>query len=274
LDGHAGSDRWWVANTPQPRKATMTHSLASRTGALAGQHVLVLGGTSGIGLATALAATTDGATVTVVSSRAESVRQALESLPAGSSGRAVDLTDSAAVTEMISDVAGSTGPIDHLVYTAGEPLTPMPVSALDGERARRFFELRFFGALTAVHAVLPHLSATGSITLVTGTFGDRPGPGWAVPAAICGAMESLTRALALELAPVRVNVVRPGVTRSPLWQSLSDGDRAELYRQAAATVPLGRVGEVADIASAFLFCMTQTFASGSVLTVDGASVLA
>ncbi|GAB4083339.1 SDR family oxidoreductase [Modestobacter muralis] len=252
----------------------MTHPHTSPTGALTGQHVLVLGGTSGIGLATALAAAAEGATVTVVSSRAESVRRALESLPAGSTGRAVDLTDGAAVTEMVDDVAGSVGRIDHLVYTAGEPLTPMPLAELDGDRARSFFQLRFFGALSAVHAVLPHLSAAGSITLVTGTFGDRPGPGWAVPAAICGAMESLTRALALELAPVRVNVVRPGVTRSPLWQSLSDDDRAELYRQTAATVPLGRVGEVEDIAAAFLFCMTQSFASGSVVTVDGASVLA
>ncbi|WP_369138765.1 SDR family oxidoreductase [Modestobacter versicolor] len=252
----------------------MPNPHANPNGALTGQHVLVLGGTSGIGLATAVAATAEGATVTVVSSRGENVRQALGSLPAGSTGRATDLTDSAAVTEMVSDVARATGRIDHLVYTAGEPLAPMPLAELDGERARRFFELRFFGALSAVHAVLPHLSAAGSITLVTGTFGDRPGPGWAVPAAICGAMESLTRALALELAPVRVNVVRPGVTRSPLWQSLSDDDRAELYRQTAAAVPLGRVGEVEDIASAFLFCMTQTFVSGSVLTVDGASVLA
>jgi NAD(P)-dependent dehydrogenase (short-subunit alcohol dehydrogenase family) len=71
-----------------------------------------------------------------------------------------------------------------------------------------------------------------------------------------------------------VNVVRPGVTRSPLWQSLSDGDRDELFRQTAASVPLGRVGEVEDIAEGFLYCLTQTFTSGSVLTVDGASVLA
>lgn len=105
--------------------------------------------------------------------------------------------------------------------------------------------------------------------------GNRsPGSGWAVAASICGAVESLTRALAVELAPIRVNAVCPGVVRSPLWASMTQASREQLYRDTAASVPAGRVGEVEDIAYAYLYCLTQPFATGSVVTVDGGTTLA
>src|SRR6185312_5334129 len=166
---------------------------------LHGQRVVILGGTSGIGLATAKAAARCGAEVTVVS------RQ-----PA-------DLTDQALVCRLFGDL----GDIDHLVFTAGEPLALMDMAALNLDKAREFFALRYFGALWAVHAAAPHLQPGGSITLTTGIASRRPGPGWAVAASICGAVESLTRALAVELAPIRVNAVCPGVVRSPLWASMT-----------------------------------------------------
>jgi NAD(P)-dependent dehydrogenase (short-subunit alcohol dehydrogenase family) len=125
-----------------------------------------------------------------------------------------------------------------------------------------------------VHAAAPHLRPGGSITLTTGTAGRRPGPGWAVAASICGAVESLTRALAVELAPIRVNAVAPGVVRSPLWASMAPASREQLYRDTAAAIPAGRVGEPGDIAHAYLYCLTQPFATGSILTVDGGTVLA
>jgi len=131
--------------------------------------------------------------------------------------------------------------------------------------------VRYFGALAAVRAALPHLRPGGSITLTTGTAGDRPAPGWSVASSICGAVESLTKALAVELAPIRVNAVKPGVTRSPLW---GDGEAVEeLYARTAATVPLGRVGEVADVAEAYLFLISQPFTTGTIVTVDGGSLL-
>ena len=92
----------------------------------------------------------------------------------------------------------------------------MSVDTLDLDKARDFFALRYFGARWAVHAAIPHLRPGGSITLTTGIAGRRQRPGWAVAASICGAVESLTRALAIELAPVRVSAVSPGVARSPL----------------------------------------------------------
>jgi NAD(P)-dependent dehydrogenase (short-subunit alcohol dehydrogenase family) len=237
---------------------------------LHGQRVVILGGTSGIGLATAKAAASRGAEVTVVSRQPASVDRALAELPPGSGGRAADLTDPSLVCRLFDDL----GDIDHLVFTAGEPLALMDVAALNLDKAKEFFALRYFSALWAVHAAAPHLQPGGSITLTTGTAGRRPGPGWAVAASICGAVESLTRALAVELAPIRVNAVSPGVVRSPLWASMPEDSREQLYRDAAASIPAGRVGEVDDIAHAYLYCLTQPFATGSILTVDGGTVLA
>ncbi len=115
----------------------------------------------------------------------------------------------------------------------------MNLAALDLDKAREFFALRYFGALWAVHAAAPHLRPGGSITLTTGIAARRPGPGWAVAASICGAVESLTRALAVELAPIRVNAVCPGVVRSPLWASMTKASREQLYRDTAAAIPPG-----------------------------------
>jgi NAD(P)-dependent dehydrogenase (short-subunit alcohol dehydrogenase family) len=226
------------------------------------QHVAVLGGSSGIGLATAMAAAEQGARVTIVS---RNIDKALAAMPAGTAGRSVDLSDARAVTALFEDL----GAVDHLVYTAGEPLALMPLDILDVDTARDFFTVRYFGALAAVRAA----RVRESITLTTGIAKDRPGPGWAVAASICGAIEALTKALAVELAPIRVNAVSPGVVRTPLWSGLTEDDRDQMYRETAARIPAGRVGEVGDIAEAYLFCMTQDFATGTVVTVDGGTVL-
>jgi NAD(P)-dependent dehydrogenase (short-subunit alcohol dehydrogenase family) len=236
---------------------------------LHGQRLVVLGGTSGIGLATALAAAARGAETTVVSSKQASVDRALAQLPEGSRGRAVNLTDPARVQALFDEL----GEFDHLVFTAGEPLAFADIATLDLDKAKEFFELRYFGALSAVHAAVPHLRPGGSITLTTGTAKDRPGAGWSVAASIVGAVDALTRALAVELAPIRVNAVSPGVIRSPLWDTMADADREQFYRDTAASGPLGRVGEVDDIAQGYLFFLGQPFATGSVLTLDGGTLL-
>jgi len=157
--------------------------------------------------------------------------------------------------------------------SGGEPLALMSMVDLDVEQAHRFFGLRFFGALAAVSAAAPLMRPGGSITLTTGTAKDRPRAGWAVPAGICGAVEALTRALAVELAPIRVNAVSPGVLRSPLWAGMSEAEREQMYWDIADAIPVGRIGEVGDAAQAYLYCMTQTFTTGTVLTVDGGTVL-
>ena len=230
--------------------------------------VLVIGGTSGIGLGVASAAAERGAIPIVVSRQQSSVDRALSELPEHARGATLDLTDLPALERLAVDI----GDIEHLVFTAGESLELTPLAELTPEVITRFFQTRFVGALTAVRVFAPHITAGGSITLTSGTAADQPGFG-ALPVSVCGAMNALTKALAVELAPIRVNVVAPGVVRTPLWVAMSDADRQAMYDQAAQQLPLGRIGEVADIARAYLYCMEQEFGTGIVLTVDGGTVL-
>lgn len=236
---------------------------------LNGKRVVVLGGTSGIGLATAQAAANEGAEVVVVSSRRDSLDRAVAALPKGSAGHVADLSREDAISSLFEKI----GAFDHLVYTAGENLELKELDALSVDWARRFWNIRYWGAFAAVKYGAPKVRSSGSIVLTTGVAGARPHKGWSVAASICSAMEGLTRALAVELAPVRVNAVSPGVVKSPLWDAMSEKDREAMYRAAGAALPVGRVGEVEDIAQAYLFLMKEGFSTGQVIVVDGGTVL-
>lgn len=236
---------------------------------LNGKKIILLGGTSGIGLATAKAAAEEGAHVVVASSRQASGDAALASLAGKAEGRMIDLSREDAIASFFK----SAGEFDHLVYTAGENLELGEIKALSIDWARQFWNIRYWGAFTAVKYGAPHIRTGGSIVLTTGVAGARPHAGWTVAASICSAMEGLTRALAVELAPVRVNAVSPGVVRSPLWSAMSEKDRETMYRDAGARILAGRVGEVDDIAEAYLYLMRENFSTGQVIVVDGGTVL-
>jgi NAD(P)-dependent dehydrogenase (short-subunit alcohol dehydrogenase family) len=233
------------------------------------KRVVIIGGTSGIGLATAHAAIDQGAEVIIASSRQSSVDAALGQLSADTTGHALDVLDSAAVAEFFEKI----GEFDHFVYTAGESLSLMPVDGMNLDQARGFFQVRFFGALNAVSIGSKRIRPGGSITLTSGSARTRPGAGWSVASSLCGATTSLAAALAVELAPIRVNVVEPGIVRSPLWSGMSVEEQEAMYDGQAATLPAGRVGEVDDIARAFLYSMTQTFMTGTSIPVDGGALL-
>jgi NAD(P)-dependent dehydrogenase (short-subunit alcohol dehydrogenase family) len=235
---------------------------------LSSERVVIIGGTSGIGLATAHAASDAGADVTIASSRQASVDAALNELP-GATGRTLDVLDPAAVRAFFDEV----GDFDHLAYTAGEPLSLRTVDELDLDKARAFFQIRFFGALNAVGSAAHHIRTGGSITLTSGGARTRPGAGWSVASSVCGATTSLAMALAVELAPTRVNVVEPGVIRSPLWAGMSPDQQQAMYDHESEVVPVGRVGEVDDVARAFVYAMTQGFMSGSTIPVNGGALL-
>jgi NAD(P)-dependent dehydrogenase (short-subunit alcohol dehydrogenase family) len=254
------SARWLRAVSPTDTKEFNVE--------LSGARVLIVGGTSGIGLAVARAVLERGATPIVVSRRPASVRSALEELP-GAEGGVCDLTDYSQVAALGNDF----GPLDHLVFTAGEPLALVPLADLTRAAVQDFFGTRFYGAIDVIRAVAPVLRPGGSITLTTGTASDRPGPGWLLGATVCGATDALTRTLALELAPLRVNAVSPGVIRSPLWSSLNDHDRQEFFDSAGHALPLNRVGEVEDVARAYVYAMEQQHGTGTILRVDGGTVL-
>ncbi|MBI1201725.1 MAG: SDR family oxidoreductase [Rhodopseudomonas sp.] len=236
---------------------------------LNGQKVVVLGGTSGIGLATAQAAAQEGAAVVVASSRKQNVDCALTTLPAGSAGHVADLADE----QNLRDLFGQIGAFDHLVFTAGENMQLGTIAGTPLDQARRFFELRYWGAYAAVKYGSPHIHKGGSVVLTTGIASLRPRAGWTVPASICGAMDGLTRALAVELAPIRVNAVSPGVVRTSLWDGMAEADRKAMYKTTGAALPVGRVGEPQDIAESYLYLMRNEFSTGQIVVVDGGTVL-
>ncbi|MGP0093094.1 MAG: SDR family oxidoreductase [Xanthobacteraceae bacterium] len=236
---------------------------------LAGQRIIVLGGTSGIGLATAQAAADAGAAVVVASKRPERVARALAALPRTAQGHVLDL----ASEEQIRGFFEQIGAIDHLVYTAGETLRLGELSDTGLDQARQFFDVRFWGALAAAKYASAHIRPGGSIVLSSGMAGRRPRKGWTVAASICGAMDSLTRALAVELAPIRVNTVCPGLVRTELWDDMTEQARTQMYDRASGLLPVGRVGEPQDLAQAYLYAMREAFCTGQVIIVDGGASL-
>ena len=236
---------------------------------LTNKRVVIIGGTSGIGLATAHAAIDAGAEVILASSRKSSIDATLGELSASATGYALDVLDTVAVQAFFDQI----GEFDHLAYTAGESLSLMPVKGMKIDQARSFFQVRFFGALNAVSVAARHIRPGGSITLTSGAARTRPGAGWSVASSLCGATTSLAGALAVELAPLRVNVVEPGVTRSPLWSGMSAEDQQAMYDQQSELLPAGRVGEVSDVAHAFLYSMTQSFMTGTSIPVNGGALL-
>jgi NAD(P)-dependent dehydrogenase (short-subunit alcohol dehydrogenase family) len=235
---------------------------------LSGKRIVVLGGSSGIGLATARAAAGEGASVLIVSSQQARVNEAVAMVP-GAEGHVVDLTDATSVQALFVQI----GAFDHLVFTAGETLQLGPLAGTDLAAARRFFELRYWGAFLAAKHGSGNIRPGGSIVFTSGIAGRRPHAGWALGASICSAMEGLTRALAVELAPVRVNIVSPGVVKTPLWAGMGEAEREALYRQMEEHLLVGHVGEPEEIAEAYLYLMRQTYGTGQVIVVDGGGVL-
>ena len=236
---------------------------------LDGKNIVIIGGSSGMGLATAAAAATAGAAVTIASSDKSRLDTALAVLPAGCAGAVIDTRSEASVAEALDRI----GELDHLVYTAGDRVTPRPLTEVTPEEARQLFEVRFWGAVAAVRHAAPRIRPGGSIVLTSGTIGVRPSPGAALAAGSAAAIEGLTRGLAVELAPVRVNAVRPGAIRTPLWDPVPKERRTALFAALAGRTLAKTVGEPKQIAAAHLYLMDNRFVTGTVLTVDGGAVL-
>ncbi len=237
---------------------------------LDGQKIVVIGGSSGMGLATARAAALEGAEVTIASSQQVRVDAALSELPDGCVGTALDVRDEAAVAALFERV----GEFDHLAFTAGDAFAPRPLADLALGEARAVLDVRFWGAVAVIKYAALRIRPGGSIALTTGTIGQRPRPGAALAAAGAGATEGLVRGLAVELAPVRVNAVRAGAFRTPLWDGIPDSQREVLFAHLAQGTLTGTVGEPDQIAAAHLYLMQNSYVTGTVQTVDGGLLLA
>lgn len=244
-------------------------SVQSKEIKLIDKKVIVLGGSSGLGLSTAKAAAAEGANLVIVSSNQQRIDFALKQLPKGSKGYAVDMANE----EQIKDFFSHVGKFDHLVYTAGENISMSMVDDTAIQKGKDFFTIRFWGAFTAIKYGKEYIKEGGSINLMSGNFGQRPTKGYSLGAAICGAMDAFTRAMAVELAPIRVNNIAAGVIDTNLWHNLDKADRDGFFKYLESTLLLKRVGQPEDIAQAFVYLMKQSYVTGQSLVIDGGAVL-
>jgi len=235
---------------------------------LMGRKIVVVGGSSGIGLGVAAAALQHGAELVLVGRSQEKLLRAQRQL--GGNGRvqtvAADMTQEAEIAAAFAGI----GAFDHLVSTAGPPPPGDPIGATNAEEVRRFIDDKLVGAvLVAKHAVRT-LTRGGSMTFTSGINKDRPPvPGGAVVSAIAGSFSYFARALALELAPSRVNIVSPGWVDTPMFDELVGEAKAGYFEAMAARLPIGRIAAPADVAPAYLYVMESAFMTGETIHIDG-----
>lgn len=234
--------------------------------------VLVLGGSSGIGLATAAQFVAAGAAVTIASRSRAKLDAAVSELGGAAQAPMLDTVvldtgDEAAVEAFFAKPA----PWHHVVVSAAQTATG-PARSLDMADARAAMDSKFWGAYRVARAA--KIVEDGSLTFVSGYLSVRPSASSVLQGAINAALEALARGLALELAPVRVNAVSPGLVDTPIWSGMDTARRRALFDGAAQRLPVRRVGQPEDIANAVLFLAATPFASGSTVRVDGGGAIA
>src|SRR3984893_13139040 len=234
---------------------------------LTNSQVLVNDGRSGSALTTAVPAGEAGAYVTIASRSKVKLETALGSIRGTSRAVVLDTRDQSALERFFM----AEGPWDHVVVSAAQ--TPSgPVRTLDLADANAAMESKFWGAYRVSRAA--RIKDGGSLTFISGFLSVRPSAGAALQGAINAALEALARGLALELAPVRVNTVSPGLISTPLWSSMAEEKREAMFARAAVSLPARRVGQPEDIANAVLFLATTPFATGTTVRVDGGGAIA
>jgi NAD(P)-dependent dehydrogenase (short-subunit alcohol dehydrogenase family) len=236
--------------------------------ALQNRTVVIIGGTSGIGLSAAIQAKEAGARVVVIGGDRD--RAAQVATEHGFAGwRAADVTNGQAVEIALADIPH----VDHLVLLAGTFVAGKIMDA-DVDYLRRAFDERIWAAVTTIRALGDRLALDGSITLISGALADRPNAsGTAILAAASAAMEAFARGLALELAPRRVNTLAPGTTDTPLLnRTLGDG-RDAYVAALKEKLPLRRLGTPDEVGAAVVFLMSNGFMNGETLHIDGGARL-
>jgi NAD(P)-dependent dehydrogenase (short-subunit alcohol dehydrogenase family) len=237
---------------------------------LTDKRILVIGGGSGIGYAVAEAAANAGAQVTVASSNADKVAAAASRIGNRTLGAKLDVTREGEVAAFFKAHT-----FDHIAFTAGDWGGPRraPLTELDLDKAMSLFDVRFWGAVKVAKHAAKTMPASGSLTLTDGMIAHRPQKGSAITTAMTGAVEHLTRALAIEFAPVRVNAVCPGLIRTGIWDRIAEDRREKELSDMTSRQLIARVGEPNEVAEAYLYLMRGGYTTGQVLYVEGGRAL-
>jgi NAD(P)-dependent dehydrogenase (short-subunit alcohol dehydrogenase family) len=233
------------------------------TSTLKDKKVLVVGRGSGIARAITEAARAAGATVTTAGRHPEELAEAYERDP-GVSSESVDLTDDDSITAL----AGRVGAVDHLVSTASARARGT-IGDLDRDAVRRSFDTKVIGPLMLARAFQGQINDGGSILIFSGVAAFDIEPGTLAVTITNGAADTLTRSLAVELAPIRVNAISPGVIDTGAWDALGEDGKARLFAEKSERNPARRIGAPDDIADAAILALTNAFMTGVTLHVDG-----
>ena len=232
-----------------------------------GQTVLVVGGSSGIGFATAQLAAELGASVTIASRSAEKTQAAAARIGIGAIARTLDVTNDTEVASFFAD--GTTW--DHVIVT-GSQVSIAAVRELPLETAHAAFDSKYWGFYRVARAAV--IRPGGSLSVVSGFLASRPTAGRALMGSINAALEALVRGLALEVKPVRVNVVSPAVVATEMWGGMSEEARGAIFEKVEAHYPAGRPGQPEDIARQLLLLAATGYATGTVVMLDGGASIA
>jgi NAD(P)-dependent dehydrogenase (short-subunit alcohol dehydrogenase family) len=235
------------------------------TGQFEGQRIAIVGGTAGIGLAIARGLALEDGDIVIVGRDAEKARKAAGGIGLNVEGRAADIMDEASIAALFADL----GPIDHLVVTAAQ-VRSGPFRDGSIAHARYSVEGKFWSQyLCARYAQVRH-----SILLFSGTLSRKPMPGTSVLGAINGAVEALGRSLAVELAPLRVNVISPGLIQgTDAYAAMPAEARDGMIRGAATRLPAGLVGDADSVAGIACAVLASPYVTGTVVDVDGGGLL-
>jgi NAD(P)-dependent dehydrogenase (short-subunit alcohol dehydrogenase family) len=231
---------------------------------LANKTIVILGGSSGIGLATAKAAMAEGARVVITGRSPERLDAARIALGGDVKMVSLDVADERGTRLLFDDLKS----VDHLFITAATVMLGGGLAA-DTEKLRPGIHTRFWGSVYAAKYGAAKMPPDGSLTFTSGISAWRPLPGASVASASCGAVEAFARSLAVDLAPIRVNTIAPGLIDTPLIADVMGDRAAAIMEREAKRIPVGRVGRGEDIAEAVLFLMKNGFTTGITLTVDG-----
>lgn len=231
---------------------------------LQGKTVVVIGGSSGIGLTTAKALVDAGARVIISSRSEEKLEEAKNAIGGEVDACSLDVTREENLKRFFENVDA----FDHLVFTAVKGANGLFLE-MDTATARGVFETKFWGQYYAAKYAAPKLREGGSITLFSGVASQKPIEGLSAIAAINGAIEALCRSLAVELGPIRVNAVSPAVVDTPLYDRRPPERRKDYLRSFASKLPVKRVGKAEDVAKAVLYLILNDYTTGTLLEVNG-----
>ncbi|PNQ82194.1 SDR family oxidoreductase [Paenibacillus sp. F4] len=232
------------------------------------QKIVIIGGSSGIGLETAKQVISLGAEVVIASRSEDKLHKAKEMLGPRAAIYVLDTSDEQQVKSFFEKV----GPYDHLIVSAAET-SGGSFLQLETDQARKLFENKFWGQYYAAKYGASQLSTEGSITLFSGVVAYKPMIGSSALGAVNAAVSNLGQTLALELAPIRVNVVSPGIIDTPSRSKMPENTRNQFYDTVAHKLPVKRVGLAEDVARGVLYLIQNQFVTGTVLHVDGGHIL-